>query len=224
VVEALRAGDRFVVTSHDNPDGDALGSLLAMHLALVSLGKDSVMVLGGEQPLPGEFGFLRLEEQGLLRAAPGVGGICTALILSRFPVRNHAGRILFCFVALFGLATSIFGLATSVWVAVPALALAGASDMVSVSIRETIMQLWTPDAVRGRVNAVNSVFIGASNELGEFRAGMVAAWLGAVVAVVAGGIGTIAIAAIWSQLFPGLRQQRSLARKMVSEPGAAAAE
>jgi len=163
-------------------------------------------------------------ELGLLRAAPGVGGICTALILSRFPVRNHAGRILFCFVALFGLATSIFGLATSVWVAVPALALAGASDMVSVSIRETIMQLWTPDAVRGRVNAVNSVFIGASNELGEFRAGMVAAWLGAVVAVVAGGIGTIAIAGIWSQLFPGLRQQRSLARKMVSEPGAAAAE
>jgi MFS family permease len=163
-------------------------------------------------------------ELGLLRAAPGIGGIATAVLLSRFPIRDHAGRILFAFVALFGLATSIFGLTTSVWVAVPALALAGASDMVSVSIRETIMQLWTPDAVRGRVSAVNSVFIGASNELGEFRAGMVAAWLGAVVAVVAGGIGTMAIAAIWSQIFPGLRQQRSLARKMVAEPVAAPAE
>jgi MFS family permease len=161
---------------------------------------------------------------GLLRGAPGVGAIAMAIVLARFPIRDHAGRILFVFVAGFGLFVSIFGLSTSIWVAVPALALVGACDMVSVSIRETIMQLWTPDAVRGRVNAVNSVFIGASNELGEFRAGMVAAWLGAVVAVVAGGIGTIAVALIWSQLFPGLRNQRSLAKKMVVEPGAAPAE
>ena len=135
--------------------------------------------------------------------------------------RHHAGRILFLFVGGFGLFVSIFGLSTSIWVAVPALVLVGACDMVSVSIRETIMQLWTPDAVRGRVNAVNSVFIGASNELGEFRAGMVAAWLGAVVAVVAGGIGTIAVAVIWSQLFPGLRTQQALNKKMVAEPAAA---
>ncbi len=158
---------------------------------------------------------------GLLRAAPGVGGIAMAVALSRFPIRNHAGRILFAFVALFGLFTAIFGLSTSIWISVPALALAGACDMVSVSIRETIMQLWTPDAVRGRVNAVNSVFIGASNEVGEFRAGMVAAWLGAVPAVVIGGAATIAVAAIWSRLFPGLREQRALDRRMVAEPAAA---
>jgi MFS family permease len=161
---------------------------------------------------------------GLLRAAPGIGAIAMAIVLSKFPIRNHAGRILFVFVGGFGVFVSIFGLSTSIWIAVPALALVGACDMVSVSIRETIMQLWTPDAVRGRVNAVNSVFIGASNELGEFRAGMVAAWLGAVVAVVAGGIGTIAVAVIWSQLFPGLRNQRALDRKMVGEPGTAPAE
>ena len=157
---------------------------------------------------------------GLLRAAPGVGGIAMALALQRFPIRNHAGRVLFIFVGLFGFFTAVFGFSTSVWISVPALALVGACDMVSVSIRETIMQLWTPDAVRGRVNAVNSVFIGASNEVGEFRAGMAAAWLGAVPAVVVGGIATIAVSAIWSRTFPGLRNQQSLAHRMVgdSEP------
>ena len=158
---------------------------------------------------------------GFLRAAPGLGGISMAIILSRFPLRDHAGRILFVFVGLFGLFTAIFGLSTSVWISVPALALAGASDMVSVSIRETIMQLWTPDAVRGRVNAVNSVFIGASNEVGEFRAGLVAAWLGAVPAVLIGGLATMAVSVIWSRAFPGLRNQRSLDRRMVAEPAAA---
>ena len=161
---------------------------------------------------------------GLLRAAPGVGAIGTAIILSRFPIKDHAGRILFAFVAGFGLFVSIFGLSTSIWLAVPALVLVGACDMVSVTIRETIMQLWTPDAVRGRVNAVNSVFIGASNELGEFRAGMVAALLGAVVAVVAGGVGTIAVAVIWSQLFPGLRNQRGLGHAMAKPIETAPAE
>ena len=151
---------------------------------------------------------------GLLRAAPGIGAIGTALLLVRFPVRSHAGRLLFFCVAGFGLFVAIFGLSTSIWLAVPALVLVGACDMVSVSIRETIMQLWTPDEVRGRVNAVNSVFIGASNELGEFRAGLVAAWLGAVVAVVGGGLATMAVAAIWSRLFPGLREQQSLDRPM----------
>ena len=152
---------------------------------------------------------------GLLRAAPGTGAIVMALWLSRFPVRSHAGFILFAFVAGFGFFTLCFGLSTSVWLSIPLLALLGACDMVSVSIRETIMQLWTPDAVRGRVNAVNSVFIGASNELGEFRAGLMAAWIGAQAAVVFGGAATMAVAAIWSQLFPGLRNQGSLDRKMV---------
>jgi MFS family permease len=152
---------------------------------------------------------------GLMRSAPGVGAIAMALWLTRFPVRDHAGIILFCFVAAFGFFTLCFGLSTSVWISVPLLALIGACDMVSVSIRETIMQLWTPDEVRGRVNAVNSVFIGASNELGEFRAGMMAAWIGAQAAVVFGGAATVAVAGVWSQIFPGIRKQRAIDRKMV---------
>jgi len=155
------------------------------------------------------------QELGFLRAAPGIGAIAMALFLTRFPIRDHAGRLLFLFVGLFGAFTVLFGFSTTVWISVPALALVGASDMVSVTIRETIMQLWTPEEVRGRVNAVNSVFIGASNELGEFRAGTVAHLIGPVPAVVIGGFGSIAIAVLWSRLFPGLRNQRTLDRKMV---------
>ncbi len=150
------------------------------------------------------------EELGLLRAAPGVGAIAMALLLTRFPVRDHAGRLLFVFVGLFGAFTVLFGLSTTAWLSVVALALVGASDMVSVTIRETIMQLWTPEEVRGRVNAVNSVFIGASNELGEFRAGTVAALIGPVPAVVLGGFGAVAVAGAWAMLFPELRTQRRL--------------
>jgi MFS family permease len=155
------------------------------------------------------------EGLGLLRAAPGLGAIATALWLAKFPIRDNAGIVLFIFVAGFGFFTLLFGLSTSVWFSIPLLAFIGACDMVSVSIRETIMQLWTPDSVRGRVNAVNSVFIGASNELGEFRAGMMAAVIGAQAAVVVGGAATVGVAALWSQIFPGLRNQRHIDRKMV---------
>ena len=150
------------------------------------------------------------QELGFLRAAPGIGAIAMGLILMRIPVRDHAGKILFLFVGLFGAFTVLFGLSTSAWLSVVALGLVGASDMVSVTIRETIMQLWTPEEVRGRVNAVNSVFIGASNELGEFRAGSVAALIGPVPAVVIGGFGAIAVAGIWATIFPELRTQRKL--------------
>ncbi len=155
------------------------------------------------------------EELGYLRAAPGIGALVVAAVLTRFPVRDHAGRILFLFVGLFGAFTVVFGFSTNIWLSVVALAMVGGSDMVSVTIRETIMQLWTPEEVRGRVNAVNSVFIGASNELGEFRAGTVAYLIGPVPAVVIGGFGAMAIALIWSRLFPGLRNQRTLDRRMV---------
>jgi hypothetical protein len=103
-----------------------------------------------------------------------------------------------------------FGLSTTPWLSILMLALLGAADMISVVIRETLLQLWTPDAVRGRVNAVNMVFLGASNELGEFRAGLMAAWLGAVPAVVIGGVGAVAVAGLWAWLFPGLRDARYL--------------
>src|SRR5690606_3154060 len=145
-----------------------------------------------------------------------LGAIATALWLARYPVRDHAGVVLFIFVGGFGLFTAMFGMSNQAWLSIPLLGLIGACDMVSVSIRETIMQLWTPDSVRGRVNAVNSVFIGASNELGEFRAGMMATLIGTAAAVAVGGAATVVVAGLWSQLFPGLRDQRSLDRKMVA--------
>jgi len=147
---------------------------------------------------------------GLLRAAPGIGAVIVALWLARYPIRNHAGLIMFANVAGFGLATIVFGFSTIVWVSVIALFLMGAFDMVSVYIRETLLQLWTPDTLRGRVNAVNMVFVGASNELGEFRAGLSAALIGTVPAVVVGGVGTVAVAILWAKWFPQLRQARHL--------------
>ena len=149
---------------------------------------------------------------GFLRAAPGIGAVLTAGFLAASPIRDHAGRILLIFVALFGVFTILFGISTLTWVSVIALALIGAADMVSVVIRETLLQLWTPDAVRGRVNAVNMVFLGASNELGEFRAGFMAAWIGVVPAVVFGGVGAVVVAAAWAWLFPQLRDVRYLNR------------
>jgi len=147
---------------------------------------------------------------GLLRSAPGIGAVLTAVWLAGHPIRDHAGRVMFFFVGMFGLFNIIFGVSTIVWLSIVALALAGAADMISVYIRETLMQLWTPDHVRGRVNAVNMVFVGASNELGEFRAGLMAAAIGAVPAVVIGGIGSIAVAAAWAAMFPQLRKARNL--------------
>ena len=147
---------------------------------------------------------------GLLRAAPGVGAVAMALYLARHGIRDKAGVILFAFVAAFGFFTMVFGLSKWVPLSIAALVLMGACDMVSVYIRETLLQLWTPDEVRGRVNAVNRVFIGASNELGEFRAGVVAAWIGAVAAVTLGGAGTMAVAFFWSRWFPELRTARRL--------------
>lgn len=147
---------------------------------------------------------------GLLRAAPGVGAFVTAIYLTTHPIKDHAGIIMFIFVAGFGLSTVVFGFSEVAWLSILALALMGACDMVSVFIRETLIQLWTPDHMRGRVNAVNMVFVGASNELGEFRAGVMAAWIGTVSAVVVGGAGTVAVAGLWAKWFPDLRKARHL--------------
>lgn len=152
---------------------------------------------------------------GLLRAAPGIGAVVMIGIITAFPIRDHAGIFLFVCVALFGLATMVFGASTLAWVSIFALALIGAFDMVSVYIREILLQLWTPDDVRGRVNAVNSVFLGASNELGEARAGFMAHFLGAVFTVVAGGAAAIGVAAAWAVLFPAIRKTRYLHRDEV---------
>jgi len=147
---------------------------------------------------------------GLLRAAPGIGSILVAAFLLRHPVKDHAGVIMFVCVALVGFFIAVFGASTEVWLSVLALGLMGGFDMVSVYIRETLIQLRTPDAVRGRVNAVNMVFVGASNELGEFRAGISAWAFGAVPAVIVGGAATIGVSALWWYWFPQLRKARHL--------------
>ncbi|NGO65424.1 MFS transporter [Rhizobium daejeonense] len=147
---------------------------------------------------------------GLLRSAPGVGAIIVAVTLASFPIRHNAGVFMFIGVALFGVATVMFGLSQTAWISILALMLMGAADMASVYVRETLIALWTPDEVRGRVNAVNMVFIGASNELGEFRAGTMAHLVGPVPAVVIGGLGTLAVAILWSIGFPQLRRIDSL--------------
>jgi len=147
---------------------------------------------------------------GFLRAAPGIGALVMVAILIRFPVRDHAGTILLLSVAGFGAATAVFGVSKLAWLSILALALLGAFDMVSVYIREIMIQLWTPDRVRGRVNAVNAIFLGASNELGEFRAGTMAAVYGAVFTVAAGGVAAVGIAGAWRFLFPKMSKTRKL--------------
>lgn len=150
---------------------------------------------------------------GMLRAAPGVGALAVSLLLTFQPIRKQAGvRMLSC-VALFGVATIIFGLSRSLWVSLVALLITGCADMVSVVIRSSILQLATPPEMRGRVSAVNSLFLGASNELGEFESGLTAQWLGAVRAVVAGGIGSLLVTGIWAVRFPALRQVGALTRE-----------
>ncbi len=143
---------------------------------------------------------------GLLRAAPGIGAILMAMLLATFPIRHNAGLLMFIGVALFGASTVVFGFSETAWLSIASLIIMGAADMISVYVRESLIALWTPDEVRGRVSAVNMVFIGASNELGEFRAGTMAAWVGTVPAVVIGGFGTLAVAVLWAITFPKLRQ------------------
>ena len=150
---------------------------------------------------------------GLLRAAPGIGAVAMAAYLASVPIKDHAGLFMFVGVALFGAFTLTFGLSTVAWLSILSMALLGAADMISVQVRETLIQLWTPDEVRGRVNAVNGLFVGASNELGEMRAGAMAAVIGAVPAVVVGGAGTILVAGIWAYAFPALRKIRYLDRR-----------
>jgi MFS family permease len=143
---------------------------------------------------------------GLLRTAPGVGAALAAVVLAFSPMARHVGRWMFAGVALFGIATIVFGLSHVFIVSLLALLVLGIGDMASVYIRHMLVQLETPDAIRGRVSAVNGVFIGASNELGEFESGLTAAWFGVVPAVVIGGIATLFITALWMRLFPTLRK------------------
>lgn len=149
---------------------------------------------------------------GFLRAAPAVGALLTSIWLTRNPIRHHTGKAMFAAVAVYGITTIIFGLSTNFMLSMVMLAISGAGDMVSVVIRQSLVQLETPDEMRGRVSAVNSIFIGASNQLGEFESGTLAAAFGAVSSVVIGGLGTLAVVAIWMRLFPQLTQRDQLQR------------
>ena len=157
---------------------------------------------------------------GPLRAAPAAGAAVTALILTRWPVRRRVGVKMFACVGLFGLATIVFGLSRNLTLSLAALAVLGAADMISVYIRSSLIQLHTPDAMRGRVSAVSSVFVSASNELGEFESGLTAAWLGPVEAVVAGGVGAVVVTLIWAWRFPGLRRADRFVAPVAGSPAA----
>lgn len=147
---------------------------------------------------------------GFLRAAPALGALVMGLVLARWPLARHVGRHMFASVAIFGAATIVFGLSHNFALSLAALAVSGGADMVSVVIRQTLVQIDTPDAMRGRVSAVNGVFIGASNELGEFRAGTFAEWLGPIGAVVTGGVGTLVVVALCMRAFPALARRDRL--------------
>ena len=181
-----------------------------------------VVLLGGATALMPIFAHDILHQGprglGVLRAAPAVGALSMSLLMARFPLHRRAGIRLFVCVAIFGAATVVFGMSRNLWLSVAALALAGGADMISVIIRGSLLQLGTPPEMRGRVSAVNSLFIGASNELGEFESGLTAQWWGAVRATVVGGVGALAVAGIWTALFPGLRQADELTSEALRPP------
>jgi len=150
---------------------------------------------------------------GLLRGAPSAGAVLMAIALGRWPLRRHAGAAMLYCVLGFGVFTIVFGLSRNIVLSMAALVLVGACDMVSVIIRHTLVQLGTPDEMRGRVSAVNVLFIGASNEVGQFESGLTAQWFGTVPAVILGGIGTIAVVGLWSWMFPTLRRVDKLVQE-----------
>ncbi|MGA2219695.1 MAG: MFS transporter [Terracidiphilus sp.] len=156
---------------------------------------------------------------GLLRAAPAVGAVTMSLLMTRFPFRRRVGLRMFVCVAIFGAAVVVFGLSHNLWLSLGALALAGGADAISVVIRGSLLQLGTPPEMRGRVSAVNALFIGASNELGEFESGLTAQWWGAVRATVVGGVGTLLVAGLWAALFPDLRRADELTAEALRKAG-----
>jgi hypothetical protein len=186
-------------------------------LGTISLDLFAVLLGGAVALLPvyarevlqvGAFGL------GMLRAGPGIGAVLMAAVVAHHPLRRRAGATMLWCVAGFGLFTIVFGLSKNLALSMASLIAVGACDMVSVIIRHTLVQLGTPDEMRGRVSAVNMVFIGASNEVGQFESGVTAQWLGPVTAVLAGGVGTVVIVALWAALFPALRRADRIGQKM----------
>ncbi|MCM8912547.1 MULTISPECIES: MFS transporter [Pseudomonas] len=199
-LESLLAGIRFI---RSRPD--ILGAI-SLDLFAVLLGGATALlpVFAKDILLTGPLGL------GLLRSAPAVGALLMSLWLARFPFERNVGRTMFTAVGVFGVATIAFGLSTSFWFSLAVLVVLGAADMISMVIRGAFVQLETPDEMRGRVSAVNGLFIGASNQLGEFESGVTAHWFGTVPAVVLGGVGTLLVTGVWIKLFPTLAKRDRL--------------
>ncbi len=202
-LDTLLAGIRFI---RSKPD--VLGSI-SLDLFAVLLGGATALlpVFAKDILLTGPWGL------GLLRSAPAAGALLMSLWLARFPIERRTGPIMFSSVAVFGVATIAFGLSTSFWFSMVVLVVLGAADMISMVIRGALVQLDTPDAMRGRVSAVNGLFIGASNQLGEFESGLTAHWFGTVPAVLIGGVGTLLVTGTWIKLFPTLARRDHLHQK-----------
>ncbi|MBC7504921.1 MAG: MFS transporter, partial [Sandarakinorhabdus sp.] len=178
-------------------------------LGAISLDLFAVLLGGATAMLPiyaRDVLHVGVEGLGPLRAAPAVGAAVTALVLAFRPLTRKVGPVMFLCVGLFGVSTIIFGLSTNMRVSLAALVVLGAADMISMYVRGSLIQLHTPDAMRGRVSSVSMLFVSASNELGEFESGVTAAWLGPVEAVVAGGVGAIIVTGLWAWGFPELRR------------------
>ena len=158
---------------------------------------------------------------GVLRSAPAAGAVLMAIVMAHWPLRRNAGTAMLWCVAGFGVATIVFGLSRNIVLSLAALAISGALDMVSVIVRQTMVQLGTPDEMRGRVSAVSMIFVGASNEVGQFESGITAQWFGAVPAVILGGAGTILVVAVWAWIFPALRDAQPDSASRQSRGGTA---
>lgn len=204
VDQGILAGIRYVRSNR------LLLGLISLDLFAVLLGGVTALlpIYARDILLVGPFGL------GWLRCAPGIGAAIVGLFLAHRSIDRNAGPLMLACVAGFGVATVVFALSSNFWISIAALAAAGGFDMVSMVIRQTLVQISTPDAMRGRVSAVNWIFIGASNELGEFESGATAALFGTVPAAVIGGIGTLVVVALWARVFPELRREnRLVARK-----------
>ncbi|MBO3275144.1 MFS transporter [Pseudomonas schmalbachii] len=199
-LDSLLAGIRYI---RSRPD---IFGAISLDLFAVLLGGATALlpVFARDILLTGPWGL------GLLRSAPAVGALLMSFWLARYPIERNVGRIMFLSVGIFGLATIAFGLSTSFWLSLGVLVVLGAADMISMVIRGAFVQLETPDEMRGRVSAVNGLFIGASNQLGEFESGVTAHWFGTVPAVVLGGVGTLIVTGAWMKLFPSLAQRDRL--------------
>ena len=197
-----------------------LGAISLDLFAVLLGGATALLPVFARDVLPhaGKEGF------GFLRASPAVGAAIVAFVLGRWPLQRRAGLWMFGGVAVFGLATLLFAISKDLWLSCFALAVLGAGDMISVYVRQTLVQIVTPDAMRGRVSAVSGLFIGASNELGEFETGIVARLMGPVGAALFGGFGSLAVVGVWSQLFPSLRKADRLTDPQPAEEKALQAE